>query len=217
MISPATGSQTKSRGDLNLDLIRAFRSERDARKRTVLRNRVLELNLGLVRRVSTKFANTLQDENEFFSEGCLGLIDAVEMFDPDRGFQFSTYATACIRNRLYRLFRERDKRPAEVPLDQTALESEPSRLTAGHHRLDECRQTADAILLEMPERERKLVRLRFGLDPTRQPRSFREVAEKVGLSKERVRQLVNQVILSIQSQLVVASGTAISEDQPNHE
>lgn len=206
MISPAIRSQSKSRGEFNLQLISKLQSERNARKRREIRNRVLELNLGLVRRVSSKFSNSPQDENEFFSEGCLALMDAVELFDPERGFQFSTYATTCIRNRLFRLFRQRNMGPIEVPLNEMSLEYSTSpHLTEGH-RLDECRKMADAVLSEMPERERELVRLRFGLDETRRARSFREVADEVGLSKERVRQLVTQVILTLQSRLVPDAG-----------
>jgi RNA polymerase primary sigma factor/RNA polymerase sigma factor len=154
----------------------------------------------------------VQDEEDFFSEGCLALMDAVTMFNPDRGFQFSTYATTCIRNRLFRLFRERNRNPAEVPLDESSLECEPGSSVSGTHRLDECRRLAEAALHEMPEREQELLRLRFGLDSARQPRSYREVAEEVGLSKERVRQLVNQAILSIQSNLILAPGDRVSED-----
>lgn len=209
MISPTIRWQSKSRGEVNLNLIRSLRSERDERRRRALRNHILELNLGLVRRVSSKYSNSVQDEEDFFSEGCLALMDAVDMFDPERGFQFSTYATTCIRNRLFRLFRERDRYPAEVPLDESYLESEPAPSVSGNHRLDECRRLAEAVLFDVPERERELLRLRFGLDSARQPRSYREVADEIGLSKERVRQLVNQAILSIQSNLILAAADRI--------
>jgi len=212
MISPATRWQSKSRGELNLRLIQDFRKERDERKRKMLRNRVLELNLGLVRRVSSKYSKTPQDEEDFFSEGCLALIDAVEMFDPERGFQFSTYATSCIRNRLFRLFRRRNHAPAEVLFDQTLLEREPARLSSDHHQLDQCRKLAQAVLRDLPDREREFVKLRFGLDSTRRPRSYREIAEAAGLSKERVRQIVNQVILSVQSRLIFVAGDRVCQN-----
>jgi len=178
----------------------------------MLRNRVLELNLGLVRRVSSKYSKTPQDEEDFFSEGCLALIDAVEMFDPERGFQFSTYATSCIRNRLFRLFRRRNHAPAEVLFDQTLLEREPARLSSDHHQLDQCRKLAQAVLRDLPDREREFVKLRFGLDSTRRPRSYREIAEAAGLSKERVRQIVNQVILSVQSRLIFVAGDRVCQN-----
>lgn len=203
MISPATRWQPKSRGEVNLDLLRAFRSERDERKRRTLRNRIVEFNLGLVRRICAKYSNRPQDDDDYFSEGCLALLDAVEMFDPGRGFQFSTYATTCIRNRLFRLFRKRNRKPAEVPLEQSFLEYEASPPVSEHSRFEKCLRLAEAALNGIPERERELVRLRFGLDDSRRPRSYREVAEKAGLSKERVRQLVNQAILSIQSQVIL--------------
>lgn len=196
-----------SRGQRNYELFKLYQSEQNESRKLQLRNEIVELNLGLIRRMVIKLSNGWQDEKEFFSEGCLALMDAVEKFDPDRGFQFSTYATTCIRNRLYRLFRKRSRNPVLLSLDEETQEpcvdadQEPESVD-----LDQTRSMAQVMIAELSARERELVKLRFGLDCERTFRSYRQVAELVGLSKERVRQLIQQAILQIQSQLILSPG-----------
>ena len=198
----------KSQGKINLELLIAYQSEKDPLKKNTLRNQVMEQNLGLVRRMASKLSNSWQDEREFYSEGCLALMDAVEKFDPERGFQFSTYATTCIRNRHYRLFRNRGRGPVFLPLED---ESQLITDTKGDTPLtDDSRKMVKAILAELSDRERELIELRFGLDEERKSRSYQQVAKQVGLSKERVRQLVQKAILTIQTELVLSPGESIS-------
>jgi RNA polymerase primary sigma factor len=207
MISTAPKPKKISQGTRNLELLIAYQSENDPAVKRKLRNRVIELNLGLVRRMSIKLSNNWQDETELYSEGCLALMDAVEKFDPERGFQFSTYATTCIRNRLYRLFKNRNRGPIFLSIDEEvqAVSNSSEEITF----LDDSRKTVQTILRELSDRERELIELRFGLDDQRKPRSYRQVAEQVGLSKERVRQLVQQAILTIQTELVMSPGGTI--------
>ncbi|MBD3675536.1 MAG: sigma-70 family RNA polymerase sigma factor [Planctomycetaceae bacterium] len=207
MISRISKSTKQSRGQRNLELLKRYHGEKKPVQKLQIRNEIMELNLGLVHRMANKFSSNWQDEREYYSEGCLALMDAVEKFDPDRGFQFSTYATTCIRNRLYRLFRTRARQPSMVSLNQETYEPhETHEEDADVNSLDRSRAMAEMIVQELDERERELVELRFGLDPERKFRSYRQVAELVGLSKERVRQLIQKAILNIQSRLVMSPG-----------
>jgi len=54
-------------------------------------------NMGLVVSCVMRMNNNLYDE-DLFQEGCLGLINAVDRFDPERGVEFSTYATSQINS-----------------------------------------------------------------------------------------------------------------------
>jgi len=210
MISSSRPVKTGTLGQNNLNLLRAYQTEKSPRRKLALRNQVLEQNLGLVRRLSYKLSGTEQDEREFFSEGCLALIDAVEKFDPERGFEFSTYATTCIRNRLYRLFRKRQNTPLFVPFDEEwvipVTESEPER-----EYPNQIRNKVSAILETLTNREKRLVELRFGLDAERKFRSYQQVANEVGLSKERVRQIIQHAILNLQGRVLVTAETTAKE------
>ena len=66
------------------------------------RNRMIESNLRLVVKISRRYMNRGLPLLDLIEEGNLGLIHAVEKFDPERGFRFSTYATWWIRQTIER-------------------------------------------------------------------------------------------------------------------
>ena len=67
------------------------------------KNSLVENNLGLVRKIAHEFAGKSNCEfDDLFQEGVIGLIRASEKFDPELGFQFSTYATHWIKQKMQR-------------------------------------------------------------------------------------------------------------------
>lgn len=66
------------------------------------RKRMIESNLRLVVKISRRYLNRGMSLLDLIEEGNLGLIHAVEKFDPERGFRFSTYATWWIRQTIER-------------------------------------------------------------------------------------------------------------------
>ena len=73
---------------------------------TELRKPLAEENLGLVHLCANRFRGKGIDYEELYSAGCIGLLKAVKVFDPDRGVKFSTYAVPVILGEIKRLFRD---------------------------------------------------------------------------------------------------------------
>lgn len=87
-----------------------FRAWRNGDKRA--RDRLIEMNLGLVGTIVGRFCGPLEERDDLFQVGSLGLIKALERFDPALGFSFSTYAFHTILGEVRRYIR--DSNPVRV-------------------------------------------------------------------------------------------------------
>ena len=72
-----------------------------------LRERLIQMHLNLVRFLARKFANRGEPVDDLIQVGNIGLINAVDRFDPERGIRFATYATPTIVGEIKRYFRDR--------------------------------------------------------------------------------------------------------------
>ena len=70
------------------------------------RDELIEGNLGLVHACANRFRGRGVEYEELYAAGCLGLVKAIDRFEPDRGWQLSTYAVPVILGEIKRLFRE---------------------------------------------------------------------------------------------------------------
>jgi RNA polymerase sigma-B factor len=82
---------------------RELKRTRDPR----LRERLIQMHLNLVRFLARKFANRGEPIDDLIQVGNIGLINAVDRFDPERGIRFATYATPTIVGEIKRYFRDR--------------------------------------------------------------------------------------------------------------
>ena len=65
-------------------------------------DKIVRANLGLVISIASKYHNSSNDLNDLIQEGNLGLLTAINKFDPEQGYKFSTYATYWIRQKIHR-------------------------------------------------------------------------------------------------------------------
>ena len=173
--------------------------ESDLRDATAVRNRIVRSNLRLVVALSKKLsaakqAGALDQMSELISEGTLPLIRAVELFDVNLGNRFSTYATWAVRNQMFRFLKRRESRIDCVGgednlwmnrlVDDRAHPERDERLAA--QRV----QIVQGLMSQLSERERIVIASRFGLDGHPQGQSLNDIARQLGLSKERIRQIV---------------------------
>jgi RNA polymerase sigma-B factor len=72
-----------------------------------VREELITMHLPLVRFLARRYANRGEPLDDLVQAGCIGLVKAVDRFDPDRGLEFSTYAAPTILGEIRRHFRDR--------------------------------------------------------------------------------------------------------------
>ena len=160
-----------------------------------VRRSLAEANLRLVVSIAGKLANSREEFDEFVAEGNGILLYAIDKFDFSRGFRFSTYVTHAVQRHLFRIMNRRRKRSEwESAREPDILASEViAKPEADQISDDEMQRAAATIIARIDEtlneRERFIVRGRFGLDGTAKGKTFSAMGKQLGLSKERVRQL----------------------------
>ena len=195
----------QSRQKLNLncpDPTLVDRIEFDLREATAVRNRIVSSNLRLVVALARKLSVSLDQMSELIAEATVPLIRAVELFDVGLGNRFSTYATWAVRNHMLRCLKRRQATQERIAgHDQLWLDRLPDERTNPDDEARTTAQRADVVqqLLEsLNERERMVITARFGLEGQPRGQSLQEIAERVGLSKERVRQIALAAIEKLQ-------------------
>lgn len=153
------------------------------------KNRIVQANLRLVVSVARKHLRPGVNLLELVSDGNLTLMRAVEGFDVHRGHRFSTYATLALMKGFARSVPKllgghgpevaAGERLAEV------ADARPDRLTDQFVNRDEVVQ----LLSRLDARERDVLTAHFGLNEQRLPATYEQVGQRLGLSKERVRQI----------------------------
>ena len=157
------------------------------------RDNIVQANLRLVISIVKKFANTQCSFDDLLSDGIVALMRAVEKFDYDRGFRFSTYATQVVRRNCYRMVMDRQQERLKITnsvyepgLDVADDVRSP---TMSEGRWSTMRQHLGALLEQLDRREKFIIRARFSLGGHRRVQTLQALADALGVSKERVRQL----------------------------
>ncbi|MEO1497925.1 MAG: sigma-70 family RNA polymerase sigma factor [Planctomycetota bacterium] len=164
-----------------------------------IRNYLIQANTRLVMSIARRFADAKNGFDDLLSQGVASLMHSVEKFDYARGYRFSTYATCAVRRDLYRMVMSRKKDRQRFStgtaeyLDGCELEEEPSaHLSEGAWR--QLREAIGEMMEHLDEREQLIVAARFGLDDSPKKASYSRLGQRLGISKERVRQLANRAM-----------------------
>ncbi|MEZ6092064.1 MAG: sigma-70 family RNA polymerase sigma factor [Pirellulaceae bacterium] len=152
-----------------------------------VRNRIVSANLGLVRSVANRLSKDGETREELYGEGSLALIRIVEHFNVGFGFKFSTYAMRALMRELGRSMTRRISAPHYNAATE-AIEEIPMPIN-GDHFDSEQQELALEILRELPDRERELLKVRYGFYGNERKLSFRKLSKRFGISAERLRQL----------------------------
>ena len=187
-------------------------TEEDAQTKSLL----VEHNLRLVVYIAKKFDNTGIGVEDLISIGTIGLIKAINTFNPEKNIKLATYASRCIENEILMYLRRNNKTKMEVSID------EPLNVDWDGNELllsdilgtdediiyknieDEVdRKLLNNALSKLSERERIIVQLRFGLNTEDgNERTQKEVADLLGISQSYISRLEKKIINRLRKEMI---------------
>jgi len=170
------------------------------------KQRLIEHNLRLVVFISRRFENTGVNLEDLISIGTIGLIKAIGTYRRDKNIKLATYASRCIENEILMYIRKISGQKAEVSLDEPInldgegnemrlsdiLGTDEDVVTEGLE-MDAERKLLYEALGELPDREREIVLLRYGL-LGRKELTQKEVAGKMGISQSYISRLEKRIM-----------------------
>ena len=151
------------------------------------RQRLVEHNLRLVVYIARRFENTGVNLEDLISIGTIGLIKAISTYRLDKKIKLATYASRCIENEILMYIRKTANQKTEVSLD------EPINM--------DCDGVLRQALRDLPDREREIVLMRFGLEGRREL-TQKEVAQKMGISQSYISRLEKRIMLRLKKEFL---------------
>ena len=175
------------------------------------RAKIIEHNLRLVSHVIRKYFSSYGAEDELLSIGSIGLIKAVDSFKSDKGTRFATYGAKCVQNEILMYFRSQKKSSSEISINETIdIDKDGNPLT--YLDIISCDDTmAEDVELKtyleklrilvdekLFGREKEIIVLRYGLMGYA-PKTQREVAQHLGISRSYVSRIEKKALLELKS------------------
>ena len=180
---------------------------------TDARQTLIEHNLRLVVYIARRFENTGVNLEDLISIGTIGLIKAVGTFRPDRNIKLATYSSRCIENEILMHIRKIANQKTEVSLDEpintdwdgnelllSDVLGTDSDVVMRPLEDDVDQQLLRQALLRLPEREKQIVSMRFGLGG-RQEKTQKEVADLMGISQSYISRLEKRIMLRLRREI----------------
>ena len=181
------------------------------------RSKLIEHNLRLVAHIIKKYYGAQGEQDDLVSIGTIGLIKAVNTFDPDKNIRLSSYASRCIENEILMHFRSAKKRAGDISLDETIdTDKDGNPLTlmdimaVEDTILDELdfklnsRKLRQYIEEELTDREKKIILLRYGLDG-REPMTQKNVAKLMDISRSYVSRIETKALKKLKKRYDTSS------------
>ncbi|MGB9813147.1 MAG: RNA polymerase sporulation sigma factor SigE [Thermovenabulum sp.] len=179
-----------------------------------VRNVLIERNLRLVVYIARKFENTYCPIEDLISIGTIGLIKAINTYDPKKRIKLATYASKCIENEILMYLRRNNKNTIEVSIDEplnTDWDGNELLLsdilgTDGELIYKSIEEGVERELLcialnKLPKRERSIMELRYGLNGGKE-KTQKEVAEILGISQSYISRLEKRIIKRLKREIV---------------
>lgn len=194
------------------EVINCLGTERDEEAKKLL----IEHNLRLVVYIAKKFDNTGVGVEDLISIGTIGLIKAINTFNPVKKIKLATYASRCIENEILMYLRRNNKTKMEVSIDEPLnVDWDGNELllsdilgTEEDTIYKDLEQEAEKKLLikalgKLSSREKLIIRMRFGLDsPEGEEKTQKEVADYLGISQSYISRLEKKIMQRLKREMI---------------
>ncbi len=163
--------------------------------------------------IARKFENTGVGIEDLISIGTIGLIKAVNTFDPNKKIKLATYASKCVENEILMFLRRNNKVRVEVSIDEPLnIDWDGNELllsdvlgTDNDLIFKYIEEEVDKELLKLAmeklsRRERKILELRFGLIDGND-KTQKEVADLLGISQSYISRLEKRIIKKLKREI----------------
>lgn len=174
---------------------------------------LIERNLRLVVYIARKFENTGVGIEDLVSIGTIGLIKAVNTFDPSKKIKLATYASRCIENEILMYLRRNSKTRSEISFDEPLnIDWDGNELllsdvlgTESDSAYKQIEEEVDRSLLvaaigQLSGREKCILELRFGLRGGME-KTQKEVADCLGISQSYISRLEKRIIRKLRKEI----------------
>ena len=199
-------------GEREKEVIHYLGTEHDEKAKKML----IEHNLRLVVYIAKKFDNTGVGVEDLISIGTIGLIKAINTFNPTKKIKLATYASRCIENEILMYLRRNSKTRLEVSIDEPLnVDWDGNELllsdilgteedTIYRDLEDEAeRKVLIRALNKLSGREKMIIRMRFGLDhPEGKEMTQKEVADLLGISQSYISRLEKKIMLRLRREML---------------
>ena len=180
------------------------------------RKKLIEHNLRLVVYIAKKFDNTGVGVEDLISIGTIGLIKAINTFNPGKNIKLATYASRCIENEILMYLRRNNKTKLEVSIDEPLnVDWDGNELLLSDIlgtdedviyrdiETDVERSLLGAAIDKLSGRERMIIELRFGLNTANgEEKTQKEVADMLGISQSYISRLEKKIMGRLRKEIV---------------
>ena len=175
---------------------------------------LIEHNLRLVVFISRRFENTGIHLEDLISIGTIGLIKAINTYRLDKNIKLATYASRCVENEILMYIRKTVNQKAEISLDEpinmdydgnelllSDILGTDENIVTGALEEDVDIQILRKALSELPERERQIIQMRYGLGGY-QEQTQKDVAKIMGISQSYISRLEKRIMIRLKKELI---------------